>query len=82
MLVILKPFGGPPLCLMRCFSEAIEVSKVKRKHNRNVNYYVPLLSEVRREVILINCISTIASNQITVFSLLKKLFLYKCLVDI
>ncbi|KAL4131270.1 hypothetical protein QTP88_008607 [Uroleucon formosanum] len=51
MLVILKSFGCRPLCLIRCFSEAIEVSKIKRKHNRNVNYYVPLLSEVRRESI-------------------------------
>ncbi|XP_022170633.1 uncharacterized protein LOC111033963 isoform X1 [Myzus persicae] len=51
MLVILKCFGFRPLCLMRCFSEAIEVSKMKRKHSRNVNYYVPLLSEVRRESI-------------------------------
>jgi len=62
MLVILKSFGSRPLCLMRYYSEAIEVSKVKRKHSRNVNYYVPLLTEVRREVILINCISIIASN--------------------
>ncbi|XP_022170637.1 uncharacterized protein LOC111033963 isoform X3 [Myzus persicae] len=49
--MILKCFGFRPLCLMRCFSEAIEVSKMKRKHSRNVNYYVPLLSEVRRESI-------------------------------
>ncbi|XP_060842948.1 uncharacterized protein LOC132923130 isoform X1 [Rhopalosiphum padi] len=51
MLVILKSFGCKPKCMIRCFSEAIEVNKIKRKHSRNVNYYVPLLSEARRESI-------------------------------
>lgn len=51
LLVILKSFGCKPMCMTRCFSEAIEVSKIKRKHSRNVNYYVPLLSETRRESI-------------------------------
>lgn len=82
LLVILKSFGCKPMCMTRCFSEAIEVSKIKRKHSRNVNYYVPLLSETRKEVILITHISTISSNWMTDFSLLKKLFLYKCLVII
>ncbi|XP_025196437.1 uncharacterized protein LOC112595429 isoform X2 [Melanaphis sacchari] len=49
--MILKSFGCQPMCMIRCFSEAIEVSKIKRKHIRNVNYYMPLLSEARRESI-------------------------------
>lgn len=38
------------MSLIRCFSEAIEIGKVKRKISRNVNYYVPLLSEARLQV--------------------------------
>lgn len=51
MLVLFKLFGGRPLILFRCFSDAIDVSKVKRKNNRNINYYAPILSEKKKQVI-------------------------------
>lgn len=54
MLVLMKSRGCWPISLIRYFNETIESSKVKRKINRNTNYYVPMLSEERKQV---NCIA-------------------------
>lgn len=50
MLVIMKYSGCRPISLMRCFSDAVQPSEIKLKLNRNTNFYVPILSEERKQV--------------------------------
>lgn len=50
MLVLMKYFGCRSMSLVRYFSDTIEAISVKRKNIRNVNYYVPTLSENRKQV--------------------------------
>jgi len=73
------------MTMLRYFSNTIEATKVKRKSYRNVNYYVPILSEERKQVNYYKIVFLqlyIFSLLMTNFSQLKQLFLYKCLVDI
>lgn len=51
MLVLFKSFGCRPLILFRYFSDAIDVSKVKQKSHRKINFYTPILSEKKKQVI-------------------------------
>lgn len=51
MLVLFKSLGCRPLNLFRCFNNAVDVSKVKQKKHRHNNYYVPILSEQKIQVI-------------------------------
>lgn len=50
MLVIMKYFGCRPMSLIRNFSSAVEIGKVKKKSFRSTNYYAPLLSEENKQV--------------------------------
>ncbi|VVC24553.1 Hypothetical protein CINCED_3A007903 [Cinara cedri] len=52
ILVLFKSYGCRPLILFRYFSDAIDVGKVKKKKQRNINNYcVPILSEDKKQSI-------------------------------
>lgn len=70
------------MSLKRYFSEASEATKVKRKLYRNANYSVPILSEENKQVNYHTIVTTNILHLIAISSRLKKLFLYKCLVNI
>lgn len=49
----MKWFGCRSMNLARYFSDVkVSTAKSKRKLNRNLNYYVPVLSESRKQVII------------------------------